>query len=1323
MKNRWLKTILSLMLAIAMILPGLAYADKEYHVGETVPVEIPGDYLVPDVYTEASKDIEKILNEFGATATSDSDINFSDSELLYFTDTEVPIKVVTQGEIEQVYSNEDIIQWAQKLKLSSDTIKRLWEEYGRGALPPEFVNDVKSGWETLATKYKDFYSKFGLTETDIEKLVKQARGSLEETVPELPALMDDEVTVTSRTDLQAEVDKTLGQIRDEERAILAAWAASLYNKAKKIMGAKVPAGTQVYADSDLYDPEKVTSFNNNYSLLSNVGDANAPAMLEMVYEMVEATGNGDQDPLSVPVLDEKGHPVLDENGNQTYKTVDRSKLSIQDASAMSLFIYESIMKAQNPEMSIEDIRATATYKQLQEVATDEGKARVLLDELGAGSNQGFATPEMKAALNAKNQAELEKQLERAKAMLDPNNPAVTTETNTAVWVFADTSSGENAFSSNNLDATANTREKIKVIQAGYMKEAAQIEGNLPMGGQTPEQMLETICTDLQENCSAGPIFSSSAIGNCYAVDDTWSSHPMGNYYGLGTEDADIADPADLFVMGLKDHPELFDSNGRFIDTPENSKVVSEIYQQSVSMITGRNMNFRDSDYVVPISSGAFTTTGNGVVTAEASARMEKEITETVAALESVGIKMDNVRTKTGYYIANGTETGTGIIDLSDPKEAEAYRECLRNTDRMHWQNEGQVAAYGVDLVKLEENIRYYYDLYGVDPSHTDAICASIEMQRELSGSDYANINTSYGNYTGTKVSESLTNSMVDVDPLLYLIMDEDLPTTLTKEVPLGSPISPTDLPSEGEAPDFGTVTTTETVGVSQSDLKKSFLTDYITEENGFIPASVFMTDANKHIWYEMNPEIYGKETGGLFSQESSVGIFGEIARYVSGFEVENTVTGQIEHIQGATDNNGYIGFCAASNGYIYMQDANGNWGFMKKEDYLNNAVKKCATDHGVDPALIGNVYVYVDDNGKQCIGVEYDVGSMILGAGNPIPLDKLKELMGEYKKKLKDLAEADGVGDDMIDWSGLGDIMDNFDPTKMDDWRDWVKDYLKELGYDFTDEEIDAIIEIIRQVLTDPDLQDALDPRDKEDDSGEDKDDNEEKESWTWEEILKMFEEMFGPKPTDIEDTQWIIEHLPEFLETYGGQKLFTVNRIITKQLSDVAVEKSSTTYRQGGYTWMITQGGDTRPGGSGVSTSMTLVSGPNTATAYAKLQNVYVETLSYDYKEEWVLEGLDKNYVIYTREIKGYIPGQENDGRNVLKSVVNYGQPTDTEVYSRTIIPVEPEPTDNIIGEGITTWINTQRGWWMNGVRYTQYAANPVTVQTVEETSTYRVD
>ena len=220
MKNRWLKTILSLMLAIAMILPGLAYADKEYHVGETVPVEIPGDYLVPDVYTEASKDIEKILNEFGATATSDSDINFSDSELLYFTDTEVPIKVVTQGEIEQVYSNEDIIQWAQKLKLSSDTIKRLWEEYGRGALPPEFVNDVKSGWETLATKYKDFYSKFGLTETDIEKLVKQARGSLEETVPELPALMDDEVTVTSRTDLQAEVDKTLGQIRDEERAIL-----------------------------------------------------------------------------------------------------------------------------------------------------------------------------------------------------------------------------------------------------------------------------------------------------------------------------------------------------------------------------------------------------------------------------------------------------------------------------------------------------------------------------------------------------------------------------------------------------------------------------------------------------------------------------------------------------------------------------------------------------------------------------------------------------------------------------------------------------------------------------------------------------------------------------------------------------------------------------------------------------------------------------------------------------------------------------------------------------------------------------------------------
>ena len=1323
MKNRLIRSLLSLALVASLLLPGCALALKPGDPGEFA---VSSDMLLDSESTFRSKDINNIIKTLDGYVTSDSDINFSDEEIICYNDTKVPIEVADKGDIVEVYNSDDIIQWVQKLKLSNDQIAKLWEEYKLGGMPPEAVNTVISNWDTLVENYKKFYEGYGLKPGDIEKLISQIQGELKAKVPELPSIFDEKVKVTPRTDPDGDKSKTLGKVRDRARAILLAWANDLYQKNKKLMLGKVSAGTQVYADSDYYDPEKATHFSNQYNLLNNMDSDSTFAMLGNVYDQINALEDY-SGPLNVPKLDAKGQLQYDENGQVVYEKKNKADITPKDFMAMGLEQYAAYTKILHPEMTDAEIAGTVTYKNLQELASSDSKAAEVLTDLsgpdhawdGKTGNLGFSDPELKKNLDEKTQRDLEKQLDDAKSMVDPNTPAVTTVNNVAMIMFSSpgvTNDGFGSFSTTNMDQTVSTREQIARLQKAYKNEANNIEHEIPMAGKTAEEIYEAVCRDIVYENDTMLDQTSSA---CYAHDESWSDNPLGEYHGYTVDpsDYDIASPAEIFVSELKSNPQLFDSDGKFIDHEENNKAVADIYSRSVSGLTSQKTSFTYDDYVIePSPQGAIVTVGNGIVTAEASMRMEKEINSAVDAYAGVGIKLKNVSAKTGYYMANSSSGEIGIIDLSDPNEAQAYREAVEMTERMSWRDSGTLSSDGVNLDDFESNLRYCYDKYGVDRSKADAICASCEMQKELSGTNVANIHMSYDSYTGTAVSDSLANSVVGVNPLLYVIMDEPLPEVTEKQVKADIK-TPTDLNDE-----LGEITVKEYSGKSEEELSKEFLGQYMTDKSGFMPASEFMTDANRSIWYELNPEIYANEKGGLFSYESDVGVLGFFARAM-GFEVLNTVTGQIEHIQGATGNNGYIGFCAASNGYIYTQNAAGEWGFIKKEDYLK-IVKQCASDHGVDPNLIGNVYVYVDSNGKQQIGLEYDIAAGLLGAGNPLPLNKLKELMDEYERSLKDMAEEDGVGEDMIDWDGLGDILGDFNPANMDDWREAIKKYLESQGYNFTDGDVDAILQIIKNVLTDEDIQNILNPPDGDpDEEPQDENPDDDSNNWTWEDIVRMFEEMFGPFPDGTDIPQFIIEHLPEFLLTYNGQKLFTVNRIITKQISGITVDKTSSQVRTGGYMWDMTYPSGAKDTRYGQSFTVILAKGTTSGQAYTNVQDIYLETTSYDYKEEWVLEGLDKNYVIYSREIKGYLPGHDSEGTNVLRSVVHYGESHEQKLnFVSYTTDEEAEDPSNIIGTGtVEKFVTT--GTWINGVLVVQQTGTEIDAGVAPETSTYRVD
>ena len=110
---------------------------------------------------------------------------------------------------------------------------------------------------------------------------------------------------------------------------------------KKLMLGKVSAGTQVYADSDYYDPEKATHFSNQYNLLNNMDSDSTFAMLGNVYDQINALEDY-SGPLNVPKLDAKGQLQYDENGQVVYEKKNKADITAIDANELTPYHYAYI---------------------------------------------------------------------------------------------------------------------------------------------------------------------------------------------------------------------------------------------------------------------------------------------------------------------------------------------------------------------------------------------------------------------------------------------------------------------------------------------------------------------------------------------------------------------------------------------------------------------------------------------------------------------------------------------------------------------------------------------------------------------------------------------------------------------------------------------------------------------------------------------------------------------------------------------------------------------------------------------------------------------
>lgn len=1359
MKHIRFKSVVAMILVISLFISSSALG--EYHAGDVVypTVSDEDQAKFPDVYTDAKAEIERREKENSGSVSSDADIGRIDKDTK-FTGTTVPITYVTQGDMELVYDKDGVAQWAQSLQLSADTISKLFEHYKLGAYSPETVQEVVSGWEQVIKDYKDQQDSYGdqLDKMTLEKFVNSFKSKLKDAMPDKldTSFMHDEdynVEGTDRTfgvtDGTSGNGQSLGEIEAKMRGVILDWARKRYKQLEIIAGSSVPANYQVYESDALYDPSKQSNFKNTSSLLNNPNNDSTSLMLEQVYEIasqvkdtceVDDSGNKVYGTLAVPQYDAQGNLKVDDDGKPVMKYVPANNdLTIQDASAMALDQYVATMQTTNPDMPYEEVLKTPTGKTLLELASpgtaDERRITLYNEKFGNLDGVGFSDPRTKEALEKTSAEKLNESLQASYDLLDPSKGSVVQETNVSTLILTDDYQGGNAFTNNQNDASLQTRALCTRIRDCYINAGNNITtGNMNLSGLTRDQVVRQISDDLS---TQGNQFENTASYDNpgftdYETYQAWHNNPLG--------DPDWEDSgAYALNKSLDEHPELFDEQGKFVDTPENRKTLSDSYFSATSSITSINVEFNDDDYVYGENA---TGAQAGVVSYDAAVDMGRNLEFNVfPTFENYGIKLGYTTTSTNY---------TGLsIDLSTPEKAEIWREVLEEQglgSGKEFNTSGSGVTGTISISKLQESLTEKCESRGVDSAWALSVNQQLEHQKDLSGSDYAVVNSSYGGNTGAKTTNSVEPKMVDFDSSLYLFMGETPSETYYEKVFVPA----TELEKQKAEHMYGYlpeecageyIMVPKTTGKSQAEISADFSKQYIEpEDSGFILASVFENDPNNEMIYgHPNTDIYANEDGSFLTFSAS-GFDGIIARNFSfgNMKFLNKKTGQIIQLDGVYQ--GIFGgdleykrWCAATHDYMMVQDSQGNWGYISKENY-QKALRKCAEDHGIDPSLVGAMYMYVDSDHKQHIGIDIDTASLILNPDNPLPIDELKKRMGEITKNIGDMADAEGVGNINIG-DEAGDVIEElakiFKPGSTAEWREWAIEYFKQQGITLTDEELDQILNIVEQLLQDEDFQLIFDKDKHNDEEGEDEGENKGKEdsdSWSWDDLIKEFEKQFGKKPDDMTYIEYIETYLPEFLSTYSGQKLFNAKRIVTKQVSEVKLVKLDSKYRKGNFKWTKTKNGKPAGGGSGPSTSMVLSVGTNVAACSAQMQNVYMEQSCYNYYEYWVLEGVPGypgGMVIYQNEIKGQLPGDNSEGKNMFSSSVRYGVAAEEGVCSFTYEVPEEEP-NSIIGEGNVAVTNksTTYGFWLNGMKIIQNnGRGNVTVPTVTETTTYRID
>ena len=481
--------------------------------------------------------------------------------------------------------------------------------------------------------------------------------------------------------------------------------------------------------------------------------------------------------------------------------------------------------------------------------------------------------------------------------------------------------------------------------------------------------------------------------------------------------------------------------------------------------------------------------------------------------------------------------------------------------------------------------------------------------------------------------------------------------------------------------------------------------------------------------YTPNTEIYdidGKYTGDL----------GDVVRLVTGdIPAYNKLTGSTEKIAHASESlYDYVCFCAGTNGWVRIKDKFGTVRFIRYEDLLQ-AANAAAIDHGYGPDLVTDCYMVCageNNNKGHILELRLDTQQIAANVFQQLTINDMRQLLGDHKISLRDLLDfvTDGYEFNIADGSLPDSFYEDLGLTE-DWWRDIIRIILEDADGDGIPDDPDSLDDGTG------DTGDGFSGRQDEDTSGHGK------FQFTMEDFIKWLidqgyiTQQEGEHHTQEDEIRWMTDYFPEYLNHYSGIMVFSVDRIITKQLknttsrSTARVQNVSFPEHGGSHKWVVTTNGfSALPYYCGPESGVTLAAGTTTVTASECVREIYEDAVTYDFTEEWVLEPL--GIVIYRKTVTGQlagVDGQEHDVNTVYFSTT-FGPLTEIPAGSWTFVTDEDEfgqavpqggPVD--VSFGTITVYSIGGGYWINGIPSGDYLITQTSVSTSDSSAyCYRI-
>ena len=513
-----------------------------------------------------------------------------------------------------------------------------------------------------------------------------------------------------------------------------------------------------------------------------------------------------------------------------------------------------------------------------------------------------------------------------------------------------------------------------------------------------------------------------------------------------------------------------------------------------------------------------------------------------------------------------------------------------------------------------------------------------------------------------------------------------------------------------------------------ADRVDEFISKYIIGAGYECLTQSELTDEYSWDAYEPNNEIY--EIDGKYT-----GTFGDVCRLVVGdIPAYNKLTGSTEDICHASESlYDYICFCAGTNGWVRIKNGNGDVRFIRYEDFLK-AANAAAEDSGLGPDLISDCYMVCageNHNKGHVLELRLDTNQIAENVFRQLTINDLRELLGDHEIALRDLVDLVTGGFDFNIQDGH--IIEGFDET-VSRTEDWWLDILRELL-----EELDGDSGSDLKGDGDPDGDSGSGDTGDNQHGGDGTDGGGSGHSgkfrFTMEEFIRwLIEQGYISEGESSEHTQedeirWMTDYFPEYLSHYSGVVVFSVDRVITKQLKNTTSRSTSrfqnVGFPEGGgsHKWVVTTNGfSSLPYYGGSQSGVTLAAGTTSVSASEAVRQIYEDAVTYDYTEEWILEPF--GYVIFRKTVSGElagVDGQTHDVNTVYFSTT-LGPVTEIPAGDWTFITEEDEfgqayhqGEDGTVPFGTITMYSITGGYWINGIPSADYSVSQLSVSTAD--------